>query len=208
MHGILTLALTLSMPAAKPAKGPISIEAATAGLKGSGQLMARIETSMGVMEAKLFENKTPRTVANFVGLARGKQPFQDPKTGKWVQRPYYDGLIFHRVIKRFMIQGGCPLGTGTGNPGYEFGDEFYPTLKHNKGGLLSMANSGPGTNGSQFFVTEVPTPHLDNRHTIFGELTEGMKVQYDIARVPAGRGNRPLEPVTIKKVTIYRAKKK
>ena len=130
------------------------------------------ETTQGKLTCELFEKKVPMTVANFVGLARGLKPFKDPKTNETVKRPFYDGLIFHRVIPDFMIQGGDPLGVGTGDPGYRFADEFDPTLRHDKPGILSMANAGPGTNGSQFFITERPTPHLDDRHTVFGACKE------------------------------------
>ncbi|MCK6548605.1 peptidylprolyl isomerase [Myxococcota bacterium] len=187
-----------------PAQLDWKLSDALAGLEGSGTLMAKLETNQGVLVAKLFEAETPKTVANFVGLARGLRPWRDPKSGDWIKRPFYDGLTFHRVIPDFMIQGGDPLGVGTGGPGYRFADEFVPSLRHDKPGRLSMANAGPATNGSQFFVTEVPTPHLDDRHTIFGELVEGLDVVKTIARVPAGPGNRPNEPVVIQKVTIYR----
>lgn len=200
---------------AKPAKtelvlgGPFSMKQATAGLKGKGQLMVRIETSLGVVEAELFEFRTPTTVANFVGLARGLKPFRDIKTGKTVTRPYYDGIVFHRVIPNFMVQTGCPEGSGRGGPGYTFEDEFYPTLKHDAPGTLSMANSGPGTNGSQFFITDVPTPHLDRRHSVFGRVSKGLGVVRKIARVSRDpRTNAPRTPVIMKKVTIYRAESK
>jgi peptidyl-prolyl cis-trans isomerase A (cyclophilin A) len=195
-----------------PTGGNFSLQDALAGLEGQGQLMAKIETSQGVMVARLFEDKAPRTVANFAGLARGTRAWRDPKTNEWVKKPLYDGLNFHRVIPGFMIQGGDPLGNGTGGPGYTFADEFDPSLRHDKPGVLSMANSGPidrrtgkpGTNGSQFFVTEVPTPHLDNRHSVFGELVEGIDVEKKIANVPANAMNKPNEPVLIQKITIFR----
>jgi peptidyl-prolyl cis-trans isomerase A (cyclophilin A) len=164
------------------------------------------------MVAELFEHEAPKTVANFVGLARGTRPWQDPKTGEWQKKPLYDGLIFHRVIPDFMIQGGDPLGNGTGGPGYKFADEFHDTLRHDRPGILSMANSGPidrltgkpGTNGSQFFITERPTPHLDRRHSVFGALIEGLDVLKKIARVEKGPGDRPLQPVVIERITIER----
>jgi peptidyl-prolyl cis-trans isomerase A (cyclophilin A) len=175
-----------------------------AGLSGGGQLYAKFETNQGTMVAKLFEDKVPNTVANFVGLARGITPWQDPKTGEWVKRPLYDGTVFHRVIPDFMIQGGDPRGNGTGGPGYKFADEFNPELRHDRPGILSMANSGPGTNGSQFFITDRPTPHLDGHHTIFGVLTEGQEVEARIARVPTAMMNKPVTPVVLQKITIFR----
>ena len=165
-------------------------------------MIATFDTNRGTFKVTLFADKAPKTVENFVGLAEGTKEFTDPKTGDKVKRPYYDGLIFHRVIKDFMIQGGCPIGQGTGGPGYKFGDEFHPELKHNKPGLLSMANAGPGTNGSQFFITTVPTPWLDNRHTIFGEVTEGYDVVDAIGKTKTGPMDRPVEPIVINKVTI------
>ena len=165
-------------------------------------MIATFDTNRGTFKVTLFADKAPKTVENFVGLAEGTKEFTDPKTGDKVKRPYYDGLIFHRVIKDFMIQGGCPIGQGTGGPGYKFGDEFHPELKHNKPGLLSMANAGPGTNGSQFFITTVPTPWLDNRHTIFGEVTEGYDVVDAIGKTKTGPMDRPAEPIVINKVTI------
>ena len=141
-------------------------------------IYAQITTSKGVILLKLTYDKTPATVANFIALAEGNQPNQQKPEGV----PYYDGLTFHRVIPDFMIQGGCPLGTGTGDPGYRFDDEFHPSLKHNKPGILSMANAGPGTNGSPFFITHVPTPWLDGKHTVFGEVVEGQNVVDSIAK--------------------------
>ncbi|MES2802239.1 MAG: peptidylprolyl isomerase [Bdellovibrionota bacterium] len=165
-------------------------------------MLATFDTNRGTFKVTLFADKAPKTVENFVGLAEGTKEFTDPKTGEKVKRPYYDGLVFHRVIKDFMIQGGCPLGTGTGGPGYKFGDEFHPELKHSKPGLLSMANAGPGTNGSQFFITTVPTPWLDNRHTIFGEISEGYDIVDAIGKTKTGPMDRPAEPIVINKVTI------
>lgn len=165
-------------------------------------MIATFDTNRGTFKVKLFADKAPKTVENFVGLADGTKEFTDPKTGEKTKRPYFDGLIFHRVIKDFMIQGGCPIGQGTGGPGYKFADEFHPELKHNKPGLLSMANAGPGTNGSQFFITTVPTPWLDNRHTIFGEVTEGYDVVDAIGKTKTGPMDRPVEPIVINKVTI------
>jgi len=165
---------------------------------------AIFETSMGNITCMLFEKEAPKTVANFVGLAEGTKEFTDARTGQKTKRPFYDGLIFHRVIPKFMIQGGCPLGTGTGDPGYRFDDEFHPSLKHDKPGKLSMANAGPGTNGSQFFITVAATPWLDNHHTIFGEVIEGQDVAVKISQVMRDRSDRPLEAVTLQKVRIER----
>ena len=167
-------------------------------------MYAVFETSKGTIVARLFEKETPQTVANFVGLAEGSKEFRDPKTGQKVKRAFYDGLIFHRVIPKFMIQGGCPLGTGTGDPGYRFGDEFHQSLRHDKPGKLSMANAGPGTNGSQFFITVASTPWLDNKHSIFGEVVEGMDIAVAISEVARGANDKPKEPVVMKSVRIER----
>jgi peptidyl-prolyl cis-trans isomerase A (cyclophilin A) len=167
---------------------------------------AHFTTSEGSFKARLFDQDVPNTVANFVGLAEGTKEWTDPKSGQKVKRPYYDGLIFHRVIDGFMIQGGDPLGTGTGGPGYKFADEFSPKLRHAKPGILSMANAGANTNGGQFFITLVPTPWLDNKHSIFGEIVEGMDVVEKIGRTPTSKpGDRPLTPISMEKVTITRS---
>jgi peptidyl-prolyl cis-trans isomerase A (cyclophilin A) len=173
-------------------------------------MIAVFETNKGTFKVKLFPETAPKTVENFVGLAEGTKEWTDPKSGDKVKKPFYDGLIFHRVIPGFMIQGGDPLGTGTGGPGYRFDDEFPPNgPKHDKPGILSMANAGPGTNGSQFFVTVAPTPHLNGTpgrggHTVFGEVIEGMDVVYDISKVRTGAQDRPVEPVVIKHLKIER----
>jgi len=164
---------------------------------GTGKLIALIQTSMGPFRCELFEDKAPLTVANFVGLARGLKAWTHPQTNEiQVGKPLFDGLIFHRVIPNFMLQGGDPLGMGFGGPGYQIPDEFGPGLLHDKGGLLSMANAGPNTGGSQFFITEVPTPHLDNRHAIFGACDD-IELVKKIARVPTGPGDKPEQPVRI-----------
>src|SRR5436305_819061 len=161
----------------------------------ANETYAVFDTTEGSFKAKLFEAEAPRTVQNFVELAEGK------KTGK----PFYDGIVFHRVIPDFMIQGGCPQGTGRGGPGYNFKDEFHPDLKHTKKGILSMANAGPNTNGSQFFITVAPTPFLDNKHAVFGEVTEGYDVVEKISRVPRNSQDRPNKEVKINSVKIQRS---
>src|SRR5512138_1852143 len=171
-----------------------------------GPLYATFKTSMGDIVVQLFEDKAPKTVENFVGLATGTKEWTDPRTGQAVKKPLYNGTIFHRVIPNFMIQGGDPLGRGTGGPGYRFADEFHPDLRHSKPGVLSMANAGPNTNGSQFFLTTVPTPHLDNRHSVFGEVVEGQDVVAAIGNVPRGAQDRPLKDVTVQEVIISRGK--
>ena len=165
---------------------------------------ARFETSVGDFTARLFEAEAPATVQNFAGLADGSKAWTDPRTGRQADRPLYDGVIFHRVIDGFMIQGGDPLGRGTGGPGYTFADEFHPTCRHDRAGILSMANSGPNTNGSQFFITLAPTPHLDNRHSVFGEVVEGLDVVQAIGKVSTKAGDRPATDVVIKRVQIER----
>jgi len=167
-------------------------------------MYAIFDTSMGKIVCELFEKEAPKTVENFTGLAEGKKEFADPKTGAKTKKAFYNGLIFHRVIPDFMIQGGDPQGTGRGGPGYTFGDEIVPTLKFDKPGLLAMANAGPGTNGSQFFITQVPTPWLNGHHTIFGQVVEGMDVVIKIATAPRGANDRPTPDITIKKLTIER----
>jgi len=167
---------------------------------------AIMETTLGTITIELYEKEAPKTVANFVGLAEGTKEFTDLKTGQKVKRPFYNGLIFHRVIPGFMIQGGDPTGTGRGGPGYKFEDEFSPSLKHDKPGRLSMANAGPNTNGSQFFITVAPTPHLDNRHTIFGQVVEGQDVANKISQVAKDGQDRPLNDMVMTKVTIKRVK--
>ncbi len=165
---------------------------------------AIFETSQGNIVVRLLEKEAPKTVANFVGLAEGTKEFTSEKTGQKEKRPFYDGLIFHRVIPQFMIQAGCPQSNGMGGPGYKFADEFHPSLNHSKAGILSMANAGPNTNGSQFFITVAATPWLDNRHTVFGEVVEGQDVANKISNVQRDSNDRPRTPVIIQKLRIER----
>ena len=169
-------------------------------------LWATLKTNRGDIVVHLFPNHAPKTVQNFVGLADGTADYHDPQSGKKSPDRFYDGVTFHRVIDGFMIQGGCPLGTGTGGPGYTFKDEFHPELSFSKPYLLAMANAGPGTNGSQFFITVGQTPHLNNRHTIFGEVAdqESRDVVDAIGTTPTGAGDRPVDPVVIESVEVTR----
>ena len=166
---------------------------------------AKFSTSEGDFKARLFDDKAPKTVANFVGLAEGTKEFTDPKSRAKVTRPFYNGLIFHRVIDGFMIQGGCPLGTGTGGPGYQFADEFGSGLRHDREGLLSMANAGPNTNGSQFFITLAPTGWLDNKHAVFGEVIEGLDVVRRIGKTKTVASDRPAKDIVVNSVSIERS---
>jgi peptidyl-prolyl cis-trans isomerase A (cyclophilin A) len=167
-------------------------------------LYATIKTTLGDITVKLYEKEAPITVRNFVGLARGTKEWKDPKTGQMVKRPLYTGTIFHRVIPGFMIQGGDPLGTGMGDPGFTIPDEFVPSLKFDVPGRLAMANIGqPHTGGSQFFITDVPTQHLNGKHTIFGQVIEGQDVVHKIISVPT-RSEKPLTPVKIVSIVIKR----
>jgi peptidyl-prolyl cis-trans isomerase A (cyclophilin A) len=187
-----------------PTGGRFTLEEATAGLEGSGKLVAKIETGEGSIVVELYGDKTPKTVATFVGLARGTRIHRDPTTNAWVKKPFYDGLTFHRVIPEFMIQGGDPLGDGTGGPGFKIEDERDPDLAFDKPGLIAIANArAPNTGGSQFFITEVPAPNLDGSYTIFGEVIEGLDLVKKIARVDA-TDTRPNHPVVIKKIAIER----
>jgi peptidyl-prolyl cis-trans isomerase A (cyclophilin A) len=212
-HAMISL-LALFLAAApaesdKPTQTKFDLQIALAGSpaeKGKGDLYANIHTSMGDLIVRLFEKQAPRTVSNFVGLARGTKEWRDPDTGKWVKRPLYKNVACHRVIPNFMIQCGDPTGRGNGGPGYTFSDEFDPSLKHDKPGMLSMANKGPDTNGSQFFVTEAPAPHLDGHHAIFGEVVKNVDLVSKITRVKT-TNDRPDEPVLIKSIDIYRSER-
>jgi len=185
-------------------------------IAGSGDLYARMNTTEGAIVLLLEEKRAPKTVANFVGLATGTMEWKDPVSGKTQKGvPLYDGVRFHRVIPEFMIQCGDPLsrstdasavaGWGTGDPGYKFSDEFHPELRHKGSGILAMANSGPGTNGSQWFITERDTPHLDNRHSVFGKVVAGIDIVKKIARVNRGRNDRPTKDVVLTKIEIFRS---
>ena len=167
-------------------------------------LYAVIDTTLGAIEVQLFPNHAPKTVENFVGLAEGTKEWTDPNTGTKAAKKLYDGTIFHRVISGFMLQGGDPLGRGTGGPGYTFKDEIHPELQFSKPYLLAMANAGPGTNGSQFFITVGPTQWLNGKHTIFGEVTSGIDVVEKIASTDVDAGDRPRQDVVINTVTIER----
>jgi peptidyl-prolyl cis-trans isomerase A (cyclophilin A) len=166
---------------------------------------ANFKTSEGDFKVRLFDDKAPQTVANFVGLAEGTKEFTDSKSRQKVTRPFYNGLTFHRVIDGFMIQGGCPLGNGMGGPGYQFADEFGAGLRHDREGLLSMANAGPNSNGSQFFITLAPTPWLDNKHAIFGEVTEGLDVIRRIGKTRTGANDRPAKDIVVTAVSIEKS---
>ncbi|WP_226482630.1 peptidylprolyl isomerase [Natrinema amylolyticum] len=162
-----------------------------------------MRTSEGDIDVELYDERAPRTVANFVGLATGERAWIDPETGETVEgEPLYDDLRFHRVIEDFMIQTGDPTGTGRGGPGYTFDDEFHEELRHDEAGVLSMANSGPDTNGSQFFITLAPQPHLDDRHAVFGAVTTGMDVVREIGSVETDDADRPKEAVVLESIAV------
>jgi len=167
-------------------------------------LTATLRTNQGTIVVRLFSDQAPQTVQNFVELAEGSRQWKDPKSGQATQARLYDGTIFHRVIPQFMIQGGDPLGSGRGGPGYQFGDEFRPELSFDRPYLLAMANAGPGTNGSQFFITTVPTPHLNRKHTIFGEVISGSEIVDAISNVRTGNNDRPVSDVVLESVEINR----
>ena len=190
-------------PSGDDVRPPVAADLAeyTKDLKGNGKMVATFETTMGAIHCELYPDQSPMTVANFVGLATGKKPWLNPKTGTIEKgKPYFDGLIFHRVIAEFMIQGGDPLGVGRGGPGYQFGDEVQNGLKMAPG-VLAMANAGPGTNGSQFFITEVSPDHLNGKHTIFGQCKE-LDIVKAMGRVPQDAGNKPNTPVVMNRVTV------
>ncbi|GAB3020928.1 peptidylprolyl isomerase [Natronobiforma cellulositropha] len=170
-----------------------------------GNPTATLHTSEGDIEVELFEERAPRTVANFIGLATGEREWTDPESGERVtDRPLYDDVLFHRVIDGFMIQGGDPTGTGRGGPGYQFDDEFHDDLSHDSAGILSMANAGPNTNGSQFFITLDATTGLDGRHSVFGEVTDGMDVVRSIGSTETGAKDRPVEDIVLESVSVER----
>jgi peptidyl-prolyl cis-trans isomerase A (cyclophilin A) len=197
----------LAQAAAAPPRVNTDDVAKTLGIKPGEKLYATFESSAGTLVAELFWEKAPNTVINFVQLAEGTKEWTDPTTGKMVKRPLYNGTIFHRVIPDFMIQGGDPLGTGTGGPGYRFADEFHPELRHIGPGVLSMANSGRNTNGSQFFITEKDTPWLDGRHTVFGKVVTGAELIPKITRVEKAdgpEGSKPKVDIVLKRVAIGR----
>ena len=190
-----------AVTAGDPEEGNFTLDEALAGLPGKGSPSAEIETEMGLLNCELFADKAPLTVANFVGLARGTRAWKNPK-GEWVKQPAYDGTLFHRIIKGFMIQGGDPEGTGRGGPGYVFKDEVWEGAKHDRRGLLCMANRGPNTNGAQFFILDGPAPHLDNSFTIFGQCKPEGVIE-KLASVTVQR-DRPEKPPVIKRITIKR----
>ncbi|WP_440770058.1 peptidylprolyl isomerase [Natronorubrum sp. DTA28] len=168
-----------------------------------GDVTATLHTNKGDIEVELYDERAPRTVDNFVGLATGGKSWEDPETGEEVDdEPLYDDVAFHRVIEDFMIQGGDPTETGRGGPGYQFDDEFHDELRHDDAGILSMANSGPDTNGSQFFITLDAQPHLDDRHSVFGKVTDGMDVVEEIGSVNTGRNDEPKEDVVLESVSV------
>lgn len=201
MKKILMLALLLCVPMAYGQEKKKKLKPGT---------YAHFETSMGNFTIELFERQAPRTVENFISLAEGTKEWKHPNTGRVMKgKRYYDGLIFHRVIDGFMIQGGDPTGTGTSGPGYRFEDEFARGLAHDREGRLSMANAGPNTNGSQFFITLAPTPYLDGKHSIFGQVVDGTDVVKKIGKTPTKKpGDRPITDVVMKKVTIERVASK
>jgi peptidyl-prolyl cis-trans isomerase A (cyclophilin A) len=216
VFALLALLLPVAAGAAEsadPTGGKFTIDEAVKGVSGTGKLTAAIQTSLGEFSCELFEKDAPLTVANFVGLARGVRPYKDPTSGQWVKKPFYDGLIFHRVIPTFMIQGGDIKGNGTGEPGYTIPDEKNDPHKFDKGGMLAMANRGPNTAGSQFFITEGPTPMLDDgarpgaHYQIFGQCTPVELVQKHSGQPRDGR-DKPFQDLKIVKITVRRGEAK
>ncbi len=204
---VLAVAFAASAFAQTPINLPDAPQATAAALSHPNGPTVIMDTSMGRITCQFYQRQAPKAVANFIGLAEGTKDWTDPATGK-VQhnKPFFDGTTFHRVIPEFMIQGGDPTGTGMGDPGYRFDDEFDPHLNFDKPGRLAMANSGPNTNGSQFFITEAPTPSLNQQYTLFGQCDDAsVQVVKAIARVPRDSRDKPLTPVVLKKVTIVRA---
>lgn len=199
MKVLVLSAFVLALPGAK--QPTFSLAEATKGLPADGQIIATLDTSKGSIECVLFPEKAPITVANFVGLARGVRKWQDPMSGNWVTKPAYDGTLFHRVIKGFMIQGGDAKGDGTGEPGYTIPDEIWPGAKHDKPGQLCMANRGKNTNGAQFFITDAAAPHLDGGYTIFGQC-QNINVIHDIASAPTVPNDKPATPIKINTIAI------
>jgi peptidyl-prolyl cis-trans isomerase A (cyclophilin A) len=203
----LAVAFAASMYAQTPTNDlPDAPQATSAAMTRPNGPIVVMDTSMGRITCQFYQQQAPKTVANFIALAEGTKDWTDPATGKKQHnKPLYNGTIFHRVIPEFMIQGGDPMGTGIGDPGYQFEDEFDPNLGFDVPGRLAMANSGPNTNGSQFFITEVPTPHLNRRHTIFGQCdASSLDVVKAIARVQTDGQDKPLTPVVLKNVIIVR----
>jgi peptidyl-prolyl cis-trans isomerase A (cyclophilin A) len=205
MMGAVVVSLR-AQPAQKEAPAAPAPAAPQIKLDQPAGLYAVFDTTMGRIVCRLFPDVTPLTVKNFVGLANGTKRWYDNKKNAWAHRRYYDGLTFHRVIPRFMIQGGDQLGTGMGNIGFTFKDEFSPDLKFDRPGRLAMANAGPDTNGGQFFITVAPTEWLNNHHSIFGEVVEGQKVADAISNVPRDASDKPSNPVTMLKVSIVEVK--
>lgn len=189
-----------------PLGGKFTLEDATKGLPASGQLVAEIHTEQGKLTCELYEDKAPITVANFVGLARGLRPFKDPNSGEWVKRPAYNGTVFHRIIKGFMIQGGDPTGTGRGEPGYVFPDEIWEGAKHDQRGLLCMANRGANTNGMQFFIMDGAKQHLDGGYTIFGKCAPDAVIEKLASSEVIG--DRAVNPPKMERITVSRVPKK
>ncbi|KDE59614.1 peptidylprolyl isomerase [Halostagnicola sp. A56] len=168
-----------------------------------GDVTATLHTNRGDIDVELYDDRAPRTVDNFVGLATGAKTWEDPETGEEVEgEPLYDDVAFHRIIEDFMIQGGDPTETGRGGPGYQFDDEFHDDLRHDDEGILSMANSGPDTNGSQFFITLAPQPHLDDRHAVFGKVTDGMDVVHELGDVDTNANDQPKDDVVLESVSV------